>query len=61
MSRDMVRAAVALAAEVAAAWESELSPGQDDPCDSVRSRALEHPSDAHARLRDLLRDLEVEA
>ena len=61
MSRELVQTAVALAAEVAAAWVRDLSPGPDGPWDSARSRALERASDTHTRLRDLLRDLEVEA
>jgi len=59
MNRGLVLAAVALAAEVAEAWERELSPGTDDQWDPARSRAVEHASDTHLRLQDLLRDVEA--
>jgi hypothetical protein len=59
MNRALVQSAVVLAAETAAAWVKELSPRPDEPWDPVRSRALDDASDTHARLRDLLRDLEV--
>jgi hypothetical protein len=59
MSRDLVQAAVGLATEMAEAWVKELSPGPDDLWDPARSRTLEEASDTHARLRDVLRGLQV--
>lgn len=59
MSRDLVRAAVFLAVEVAAAWVKEISPAPDEHWDPVRSHTLDDASDTHARLCELLRDLKV--